>query len=118
MADVLLTDTNFYNVNASGPIFMTVTIGDGQVGGTAATLNGVPVPVNPTGETTIGTPTQDLRGSILQVITTVRDVNPLTNNTSVTHTFRGGVAPQAFPHAISVNADKDNARYFITYVLT
>lgn len=117
MSDVVLTDTNFYQVLPSGQIFMTVTIGDGQVGGTAATLNGVPIAVNPTGETPIGTPTQDLRNSILQVITTVRDVNPLTNNTSVIHSFRGGVVPQAFPHAISVNADKDNARYFITYVL-
>jgi len=117
MSDVLLTDTNFYRVKPIGQIFMTVTIGNGQVGGTSATLNGVPVPVNPLGETPIGLPAQDLRNSILQVMTTVRDVNPDTNHTSVTHSFSGGVLPESFLHEISVNVDKDNARYFITYDL-
>ncbi len=117
MSDVILTDTNFYKVNPSGQIFMTVTIGDRQVGGTSATLNGAPVAVNPLGETPIGAPAQDLRNSILQVMTTVKDVNPDTNHTSVTHSFTGGASQESFLHEISVNLDKNNARYFITYVL-
>ena len=117
MNEVRLSDTNFYPVGANGPIFLKVEIGDQQVGGTALTLNGRLLPFNPGGETTIGSPRQDLRGSVLQVVTTVRDINPATNRTSVTHRFRGGAAEATFPYEISVSAEKGTARYFITYVL-
>lgn len=54
---------------------------------------------------------------MLQVVTTVKDQNPQTNRTSVTHRFRGGEADMPFPFEVSVKADGGVARYFITYIL-
>lgn len=116
--DVLVSDTNFYAVKEKTPIFFEVEIGDAQVGGTAMRLNGSPIVVNPIGPTKIGSNGQDLRRSVLQVITTVRDINPATNRTSVTHKVSGGLADEDFPYEIAVKKDKGTARYFITYVLT
>jgi hypothetical protein len=116
--DVLLSDTNFYPVKQNTPIFFEVRIGDSQVGGTALRLNGSSIPVNPTGRTKIGMDGEDLRKSVLQSITTVRDVNPQTNNTSIEHELTGGVKDEIFPYAIRVKKDKGIARYFITYVLS
>lgn len=55
---------------------------------------------------------------MLHCVTTVKDVNPLTNNTSVTHRLSGGAADEEFPYQVSVSKDKGIARYFITYVLS
>ena len=116
--DVLLSDTNFYPVKQNTPIFFEARIGDGQAGGTALRLNGSSIPVNPTGRTKIGQDGEDLRKSVLQSITTVKDVNPQTNNTSIEHKLTGGVTDEVFPYAIQVKKDKGIARYFITYVLS
>ena len=115
--DVLVSDTNFYQVKANTPIFFEVRIGNGQVGGTALRLNGSSIPVNPTGPTKIGQDDQDLRSSVLQSITTVKDISKTTNKTSVEHKLSGGLATEVFPYAIQVKKDKGIARYFITYVL-
>jgi hypothetical protein len=116
--DVLVSDTNFYPVKPHTPIFFEARIGDGQVGGTALRLNGSSIPVNPTGPTRIGLDGQDLRRSVLQCITTVKDVSHTTNHTSVEHALTGGVTDEVFPYAIQVKKDKGIARYFITYVLS
>jgi hypothetical protein len=116
--DVLVSDTNFYQVKQNAPIFFEVKIGNGQVGGTALRLNGSSIPVNPTGPTRIGEDGQDLRRSVLQSITTVKDISRTTNKTSVEHTLSGGLATEVFPYAIQVKKDKGIARYFITYVLS
>ena len=117
--DVLVTHTNLYRVLPNTPVTLEVLIGEAQVGGTALTLNGMPIPFdNVTHRAPIGQPGQNLIGSILQCATTVQDVNPLTNKTSVTHNFSGGVAPQAFPFAVEVSADSGLARYLITFLFT
>jgi hypothetical protein len=116
--DVLVSDTNFYQVKQNTPIFFEVKIDNGQVGGTALRLNGSSIPVNPTGPTRIGEDGQDLRRSVLQSITTVKDISRTTNKTSVEHTLSGGLATEVFPYAIQVKKDKGIARYFITYVLS
>ena len=116
--DVLVSDTNFYQVKQNTPIFFEVKIGNGQVGGTALRLNGSSIPVNPTGPTRIGEDGQDLRRSVLQSITTVKAISRTTNKTSVEHTLSGGLTTEVFPYAIQVKKDKGIARYFITYVLS
>ncbi len=117
MEDALVSATKFYTVRPNRQIFLEVEIGDGQVGGTAMQLNGATIPTNPIGETPIGAPGQDLRRSILQVVTTVKDQNTQTNRTSVSHQLRGGESDMTFPFEVSVKADGGVARYFITYVL-
>ena len=115
--DVLLSDTNFYLVKQNTPILFEARIGDSQVGGTALRLNGTSIPMNPNGPTQIGKDGDDLRNSVLQCITTVKDINQHTNNTSIEHQLTGGVSDEVFPYAIRVKKDKGIARYFITYVL-
>lgn len=116
---MLVTQTTLYRVVPNTPVTLEVMIGDAQVGGTALTLNGVPVPIdNATHRAIIGRPGQNLSGSVLQCATTVQDVNPATNKTSVTHVFTGGVSPQSFPFGVEVSADSGLARYLITFLFS
>lgn len=117
MEDARLSATKFYTVRPNQPISLEVEIGDDQVGGTAVQLNGVTVPVKPSGKTPIGSAGQNLQGSLLQVVTTVKDQNQNSNRTSVTHHFTGGAAPADFLFQISVDDEGGFARYFITYIL-
>ena len=117
MEDARLSATKFYTVRPNQPISLTVVVGDNQVGGTAVQLNGVTVPVNQAGPTPIGASGQNLQNSLLQVVTTVKDQNPMTNRTSVTHSFSGGAANTSFPFEVSVKDEGGVARYFITYIL-
>ena len=117
MEDARLSATKFYAVRPNHPISLSVEIGDNQVGGTAMQLNGVTVPVNQAGQTPIGKAGQDLRGSLLQVVTSVKDQNLNTNHTSVTHHFTGGQNKADFPFEVSVKDEGGVARYFITYIL-
>lgn len=115
--DVRVVDTNLYMVTKDTPVQLRVTVGDAQVGGTALRLDGMPVPINPaTGVAQIGQPGQDLKRSVLECLTTVQDINPSSNRTSVTYDLVGGPAAGSFPYTISVTADKGLARYFITFL--
>lgn len=117
--DVLVTHTNLYRVLPNTPVTLEIVIGNAQVGGSALTLNGMPLPVdNVTHRTNIGQAGQNLVGSILQCATTVQDINPATNRTSVTHNFSGGVSDQSFPFTVEVSADSGLARYLITFLFT
>jgi hypothetical protein len=117
--DVIVSHTNIYRVQSAQPVNLQVIIGDGQVGGTALTLNGAPVPFDSTtGLATIGQVGTSLAGSILHCLTTVQDINPSTNNTSVTYRLNGGLAGQTFPFAVQVAADSGLARYLTTFLFT
>jgi hypothetical protein len=116
--DVFLTSTNFYSVRADDPIELRVITGDGQVSGTALLLNGAPIPFNsPAGPQVLGLG-RDLVGSVLTVNTTVRDVNPATNRTSVTHVLTAGTEVREYRHEIEVSGDKGAAHYLVTFVFT
>jgi hypothetical protein len=117
--DVLVSHTNIYRVQPGQPVQIDTVIGDGQVGGTALTLNGVPVQFdNLTGRGMVGQVGTNLVASVLQCLTTVQDVNPATNKTSVTYTLTGGLATQTFPFSVQVTADSGLARYSITFLFT
>ena len=118
-SDVILSHTNIYRVQANQPVQVDVVVGDGQVGGTALTLNGAPVLFdNATGRGVVGQPGTNLVGAVLQCMTTVQDVNPATNNTSATYVLSGGLAKQTFPFSVQVTADSGLARYSITFLFT
>ncbi len=117
--DVLVTQTTLYRVLPNTPVTLEIVIGEAQVGGSALTLNGAPIQVdNTTHRAVIGRPGQNLIGSVLQCATTVQDINPATNKTSVTHDFTGGVNDQSFPFGVEVAADSGLARYLITFLFT
>jgi len=115
--DVVLTSTNFYRVVRGRPVVLAIVTGDEQVSGTALLLDGQPHPFkNPDGPQLIGS--GDLVGSFLHANTTVRDINPATNRTSVTYTLRGGIADTEYPYSIEVSADKGAAHYLIAFIFT
>lgn len=114
--DVTVASTNFYQVVPGGIVTLEIITGDGQVSGSALLLNGRPLPfVQGSGPQPIGT---NLAGSVLNVRTIVRDINPATNRTSVTYRLAGGAEPRDFPFAIEVSADKGAAHYLIAFVFT
>ena len=114
--DVTVTSTNFYQLVEGRMVTLEVITGDGQASGTALLLNGRSHPfVQGKGPQPIG---DDLAGSVLNVRTIVRDINPATNRTSVTYKLAGGVQPKAFPFSIEVSADKGAAHYLIAFVFT
>ena len=106
-----------YVVKQDTPIRLKVRIGDRQAGGTAVTLNGSPISLDPAGEAPIGELGQNLRGGVLVCLTVVKDINPDTNNTSVVHQLLGGEVDKDFSYAASVPADGATEIYMITYFL-
>lgn len=116
--DVTLTSTNFHRVVPDRPLVLSVVTGDGQVSGTALLLNGQPHAFNsPAGPQELGSG-QALVGSVLHAKTTVRDVNPMTNRTSVTYVFDNGLATTEYPYSIEVSADHGAAHYLIAFIFT
>ena len=117
--DVVVTDTNLYRLKAKNPVQLEVTVGDAQVGGTSLLWEGRPLPFdNRKGSAIIGEPGKDIKGTILQCMTIVKDQNPATNRTSVTYTLTGGSRKETHPYAVEVKADKAEAHYLITFVFT
>jgi hypothetical protein len=107
-------------VPGPGPLLLTVVVGDGQVGGSAVSLDGAalaepgPVEALPLGDGPA------LRGRELLVRTGVLDVNALSDRTSVTYVLapRGatsgnpGAAPgRAFTATADVEHDGDAVLY-------
>ena len=116
-APVIVPRSEFYPVKPNTPIRLTVTIGDGQSGATVVTLNGVVVDSGETIEDLpIGGPGEDLKKKTLECTTTVKDVNPATNHTSVTYTLRGGVEDKDFSYDVTVS-EAGRAIYDITFFL-
>jgi hypothetical protein len=114
--DVTLTTVEFYQVIPGRMVTIEVITGDGQVSGSALLLNGVPHPfTDRSGPQPLGA---NLAGSILQVNTVVRDINPATNRTSVTYELQGGAQPRQYPYSIEVSAEKGAAHYLIAFVFT
>ncbi len=116
---VFITKTEFYKVKPKTPITLSVTIGDAQVGGTAVTWKGALVGSGAgVTDLEIGKSGEDLRDTILDCTTTVKDVNPDTNNTDVTYTLKGGQADQDFPYSAQVSVAGGRAIYAVTFRLS
>jgi hypothetical protein len=115
---VTITKTEDYAVKPKTPITLTVEIGEGQVGGTAVTWNNTIVGSG--GDVTdlpIGKKNDDLRGTSLDCTTTVKDINPNTNNTTVTYTLKGGKQQRSFTYSADVNVPEARAIYSVTFLL-
>lgn len=116
---VFITKTEFYKVKPKTPITLSVTIGEKQSGATAVNLEGALVGSGEhIDDLPIGKSGQDLRDAILDCTTTVKDVNPNTNNTDVTYTLKGGQTDQAFSYSAEVSMAGGRAIYAITFRLS
>ncbi len=81
-----------YQVLDGKPVFLTITIGDAQAGGTALMLNGKDISTSDgkVHNMQIGKDGESLGLSILQISTSVKDINSSSNKTSVTIAMTGG----------------------------
>ncbi|MEX2283835.1 MAG: hypothetical protein WEE89_15225 [Gemmatimonadota bacterium] len=113
-ADITITDTRLYTVRPNTPVEIKVAIGDRQAGGTSLMYKGVERTAG-TGFEPIGAPGEDVRFNVLHCVTTVRDIDPDHNHTSVKYTLRGGPVEQEYPFQMEVSAD-GHARYVIDFV--
>ena len=116
---IVVSQTAFYSVKPNTPVSLSVTIGDGQVGGSAVTLSGALVG---SGEEIrdlrIGKQGQDLRNASIECTTTVKDVNPATNRTSVTYALRGGKEDRDFTYDVTVSEAGGRAVYLVIFLLS
>lgn len=114
---VQLTATRLYKTGAKAPVFISVTIGENQVGGTTIIFDGNSIgPDN--GEITnlqVGKEGDNLQYKLLICTTDVRDINTATNKTSVIYTLSGGDQEQEFPFTIDVDQQGGFAMYSITF---
>jgi len=125
MPDITVSELIFYEVGDATELTLTVVVGEGQVGGSAADLPGCSVHRQgpdlendeddaPT-RFTVRCP-DGLRRKVLTCQTRVKDINPDTDRTSVTHTLEGG--PRADSQTFSrVASTGGRVIYTISYVL-
>jgi hypothetical protein len=120
MADeVKVTATRLYPIDGGSPVYLTVTIGDDQVGTTVVTWDGAVGDPDPDiTHKPFGKAGDDLRTKLLVCLTTVKDVNALTNHTSVTYLLEGGPAPISYPLQADVSENGGYASYLVTFVLS
>ena len=83
--------SDFYAVKANSRVTLSITIGNGQVGGTDVTFDGAPLGSGAVTDLLIGAAGQDLKNTSVDCLTTVRRQNASSGLTSVTYTLKGGV---------------------------
>lgn len=118
MADVFVTQTLIYRTGDSHRVSVTITVGDGQAGESDGRLSGGgSVALSQDGDKQVITSSADgrLTGMILTCETRVKDINPDSDRTSVTHDLAGGINPESrtFPSIAEING---RVVYNISYV--
>lgn len=113
---VLFNKTQIYAVGSGEAVSLTVTIGDGQVGGSSVIWQGKTVAQGEVKGLQVGDPGVPLTGDLLLCTTTVQDINTASNHTSVTYALSGGSADQSFTYSIDVSEPGGSAIYAITFV--
>jgi len=117
MADpVTVSKSAFYSVKPSTPVQLSITIGDGQVGGTDVRIGGAQIGSGDITNLPIGAAAQDLKTKSIDCITTVQRQNAATGHTSVTYSLRGGMQDRDFTYEAIVNQIGDRAVYEISFV--
>jgi hypothetical protein len=112
MSEVFLNET--YEAG-SGPVTLTVEIGNGHKGRSKVLLNESQVARGS------GTVTADLdngpAGRQVVVITVVNQTNPASMETCVDYRFSGGLQPRTFTARRAVNAPGEGVDYEATFTL-
>ena len=116
-AEPKVSDTQLYHVRPGQPVTLRIGIGNLQLGGASISHEGPPRSFPTGSDELIGHPGQDLRFTILHTVTTVKDINPQTNETVVTYRLSGGVKDQTFEYRLTVNETEGFAHYFIDFAL-
>jgi hypothetical protein len=103
----------YYHVIPAQDVSFKLSIGFGQKSTTSINLNDLSFITNQIGEINLPLGKGDaLKGKTLYVTTTVSDVQPNTNETSVTYQLEGGIAP--YKNTLQETAPKPNDVVFYT----
>ena len=105
----------YYSVNDDSHVFLTVIIGNAQVGGTAVMLNGNHVAKGEIEDLDLGNGS-DLRGKGARVTTTVSDINENTNTLVVRYIVTGGNQDIDEERTLTVENDGDAGRFTLALV--
>ena len=104
-----------YSVSDDSHVYLTVEIGNAQVGGTAVMLNGNFVAKGEIRNLDLGKGS-DLRDKGARVITTVSDINENTNTLVVKYIVTGGNQEMKEVRTLTVKEDGDAGRFTLALV--
>ena len=99
---------------ATGPVTLSIVIGDGQLGGSALSLDGTPIGPKGTITKQIIGDGPSLVAKKLSAKTLVAPVNPDTSFTSVTYALAGGAVHPPFTFSHQVQTPGDGVLYTTT----
>jgi hypothetical protein len=103
----------YYQVNSAQDVTFKLSVGFGQKSTTSVNLNDIQMITNQLGKINLPLGKGDtLKGKTLYVTTTVSDVQPSTDETSVTYQLEGGTAP--YNNTLQETAPKPNDVVFYT----
>jgi hypothetical protein len=91
---------------ASGPVFLTITIGDAQIGRSIVFLDDKKVGIGDFTKFKIGDG-EGIKGKTVNIKSIVADVNDMTNKTSITYVLAGGTTDHSFAATGTVENDGD-----------
>jgi hypothetical protein len=111
--DLLVTHATTYDTAGNSPIHLTVTIGNGNAGGSSVLWKRKIIKEGAIIDLPIGNPGDTLRNKTLRATTKVRVVNPSSEQTSVTFILSGGAKTEEFLYTLTAPKGKD-----VTYVIT
>lgn len=118
---VVVARTEFVEIpanQAEKPATLTVTVGEDQAGGTAVTVDGQLVQAGGSIKNFPLGKAGDLRNKEVGCTTTVQDMNPKTDRTSVTYTLRFGDSVKEFPYNVTVSQSGGRAIYLVSFELS
>lgn len=101
---------------ANGEVTLRVVVGDGQLGSSLVSVDKTQIASGAIAFLTVGTG-PSLVGKSLRVVTTVTDVQRMTNRTSVLYLLRGGKADRDLPLEETVDEEGDSVHYVVTFKL-
>jgi hypothetical protein len=114
--DILISGTRTYAVGGSSEVHLTVTVGDGQVGGSSVLWKGEIIGEGIIDNLKIGGSGETLKFKTFRCTTRIKDSNPLTNRSSVTYNLRGGQNEREYLFEAEMSSDGAYATYSITFV--
>lgn len=115
MDQLIYSATRTYKTGNQSPVYLTVTVGDAQVGGSSIVFDGQEIATGDISNQKIGKPGDDIRYKILRCNTTVKDINPDTNKTVVTCSFTGGESGEDFIFDTEVKENGGEVLYSLTF---
>src|ERR1044072_3097686 len=96
-------DTRVYEVADDSVVHLTITIGDGQVGGSSILFAGTVTQGAPNFTDFPINPTQSCKRKDLNCETRVADIQPTSDHTSVVYELTGGKQPEQFVYNTDVS---------------